>query len=368
MFKIKEIKQLKNNDNYLLELRHNEELDNIEKEKRNLENYKNEINTINNNINNLNNKINKTKNDYNLLYEYVEKINLIKKKINDIENDTSLINYYLNAGHLIHDYYNNDNSYTYDFFNKHKKSQDSQKKFNIHEKYLNKMDDKFINKEIVIDYNKCNNCKSTNIRISNTESIMICVDCGVTKNILVDSDKPTYREPPKELTYFAYKRINHFNEWLAQFQAKESTDIPKQIYEDILYELKKERFTDLNSLKSSKVRIILKKLKYNKYYEHIPHIINRLNGNQPPIISKEIEEQLRCMFKQIQVPFLKNCPKDRKNFLSYSYVLHKFIELLELDEYLPCFPLLKSREKLNQQDQIWRHICDHCKWEFIKSI
>ena len=48
-------------------------------------------------------------------------------------------------------------------------------------------------------------------------------------------------------------------------------------------------------------------------------------GLPPPIMSREQEEQLRRMFKEIQIPFINNCPKDRKNFLSYSYVLHKFV-------------------------------------------
>ena len=120
--------------------------------------------------------------------------------------------------------------------------------------------------------------------------------------------------------------------------------------------------------KSQDFREILKKLKKNKYYEHVPHIINRLNGIPPPIMSRETEEELRRMFKEIQIPFHKYCPKARKNFLSYSYVLHKFVQLLELDEFLPCFMLLKSREKLHQQDLIWNKICKHLNWQFIKSL
>ena len=184
----------------------------------------------------------------------------------------------------------------------------------------------------------------------------------------MDSEKPSYKEPPREVSYFAYKRINHFNEWLAQFQAKESTDIPKDVYNMILEELKKERITNIKNLSPNKIREILKKLKKNKYYEHVPHIINRLNGIPPPIMSREIEEELRRMFKEIQVPFHKYCPPNRKNFLSYSYVLHKFVQLKELDNFLPCFVLLKSREKLHQQDLIWKKICEHLKWEFIPSV
>jgi len=58
----------------------------------------------------------------------------------------------------------------------------------------------------------------------------------------------------------------------------------------------------------------------------------------------------------------------RKNFLSYSYVLHKFCQLLELDHLLKHFPLLKSREKLHQQDKIWKLICRDLQWEYIPSI
>ena len=67
---------------------------------------------------------------------------------------------------------------------------------------------------------------------------------------MVDSDKPSYKEPPREISYFAYKRINHFNEWLVQFQAKESTDIPKEVYDKIRAELKKERYININNLKN----------------------------------------------------------------------------------------------------------------------
>jgi hypothetical protein len=116
------------------------------------------------------------------------------------------------------------------------------------------------------------------------------------------------------------------------------------------------------------VREILKKLKLNKYYEHVPHIINRLNGHNAPIMSREVEEKLRYMFKEIQPSFQLHRTEGRNNFLSYSYVLYKFCELLELDEHLPCFPLLKNRDKLYVQDKIWQKICADLKWEFIRSI
>ena len=70
-------------------------------------------------------------------------------------------------------------------------------------------------------------------------------------------------------------------------------------------ELKKERIENMATLHPQKLREILKRLKLNKYYEHVPHIINRLNGLPPPVISRDIEEKLRVMFKEIQNPFIK---------------------------------------------------------------
>ena len=138
----------------------------------------------------------------------------------------------------------------------------------------------------------------------------------------------------------------------------------KQLQEDlqrrkIIYNL------NIQEITNKQIRQILKRLKYNKYYENIPNIINYITGKKAPIITREYEELLRNMFKEIQGPFINNCPEERKNFLSYSYVLHKFCELLEYDHLLEYFSLLKSREKLHQQDLIWSQICKDLNWEFI---
>jgi hypothetical protein len=238
------------------------------------------------------------------------------------------------------------------------------------EDYLLKVDPQHARgtNEILNDpYGECSQCQ-TEMIFSANEALFTCTKCGNQEFVLIDSDKPSYKDPPREVSYYAYKRINHFNEWLAQIQAKESTQIPEEVYDALLVELKKERISDFRTLKPAKVREILRKLKYNKYYEHMPHIINRLNGQNAPVMNRETEEKLRYMFKEIQPSFQKHCPKGRSNFLSYSYVLYKFCELLELDEYLPCFPLLKNRDKLYVQDKIWEKICEDLRWQFIRSI
>jgi hypothetical protein len=218
---------------------------------------------------------------------------------------------------------------------------------------------------IAEDYGNCPIC---NTEMFTNETFLDCPECGHRDCILVDSEKPSYKDPPREMSYYAYKKINHLNEWLAQFQAKETTEISQAVLDQIRQELRKERITDMSKLKPSKLKEVIKKLKLNRCYDHVAHILNRLNGISAPVLSREVEEKLRFMFKEIQFSFVKHCPKKRSNFLSYSFVLYKFCELLELDDYLPCFPLLKSREKLYMQDKIWQKICEDMGWEFIRTV
>ncbi len=221
-----------------------------------------------------------------------------------------------------------------------------------------------------IDSYTCRKCQVLKISIHN-DSHMICPSCGET-DIYFDSGTQgmSYeQEINSEVnTSFAYKRINHFNEWVAQFQAKESTKIPHEIIENVSNEFKKSRIYKKNDITQTKVKSFLKKLGYNKYYEHVPHITNILNNIKPPAMTLQLEEKLRSMFRNIQEPFEKHKPKTRSNFLSYSYCLYKFCELLGQDEFLVCFPLLKSREKLHQQDVIWKKICAEMNWEFIPTV
>ena len=216
----------------------------------------------------------------------------------------------------------------------------------------------------------CKMCPNSNIIHIHDTSDLVCDGCGAVVAALI-SEELTYKEEQEtseKVINYSYKRENHFNEWLSQFQAQEMTTIPPEVIEQLRAELKKIKIKNLEDITHAKVRGLLKKLRLNKYYEHVPYITNILSGIKPPNMPQELEEYLRIMFKDIQKPFDENCPTERKNFLSYSYVLYKFCELLGEDDYLQYFPLLKSKEKLYQQDVIWKKICHDLKWEFIPTV
>ena len=242
-------------------------------------------------------------------------------------------------------------------------------KLDIYNHVMSKVENDFVPDDLyeTSENDECPFCE-TDRELYQNEGKLVCPKCFYVDFILIDSDKPSYRDTPKEMTNFAYKRRNHFIEVLSQYQGRETTEIPEEVYVEILQELKKNRITKVSDLTNGKLRTILKKIDQNRYYEHIPFIIYQLTGLKPPPITSKVRKRLIDMFNDIQIPFAKYCPCERRNFLSYSYILYKFFELLELDEHLPYLNLLKSRDKLHQQDIIWEKICIDLKWEYIPSV
>jgi hypothetical protein len=300
----------------------------------------------------------------------------IKQQINVIIKNEK--QYYLNNNKYIFDYFENkknismNNSKTKLLNTFFKINSDIEEENTSHikdnvQKYLSNLDESFIDvNKFVVESDICQYCRKGELIPIDHEGIMVCNQCHKHVQYLVENEKPSYKEPPKEACFYAYKRINHFREILAQFQAKETTQIPEEVLENIKNQIRKERI-DLTHLNNKKAKDILKKLGYNKYYEHIPFIKDKL-GIKPPVMTQELEESLCNLFMEIQGPYAKFCPDDRVNFLNYYYTVYKLCELLDQGQFLPYFPMLKDREKRIEQDEIWKKICQELDWEFIPTI
>ena len=397
-FKVKSSKRSNPEARTTLDAIHNQKVQHLMEQQENIESYKTELAT-------LQQKISTSTSDIEI-WRLERDAEALEKKIKAIGDGSEMMDYYLRSGDILYNYYDIQDHIQQGTMNYQSNkakpgsilaileevSQDThqaddislsgssssqpvttEKKGMQRNQLLNEylqLEDPSMARNTVDDYDDpwtlCDEC-GNEMNMCLNEANLTCSKCGHQEFILVDSDKPSYKDPPREVCYYAYKKINHFNEWLAQFQAKESTEIPADIYDAIMVQLKKERITNMGTLKPTKLREILRKMKCSKYYEHIPHIINRLNGQNAPFMSREDEEKLRHMFREIQPSFKKHCPKGRRNFLSYGYVLYKFCELLEMDEYLSCFPLLKNRDKLYLQDKTWQQICNDMGWGYLRT-
>ena len=322
------------------------------------------------------------------LKELKKTINEISKREKEyfLNNSKYIFDYFENKKKIADDMNNNKTSILDDFFkvkkeseggedNKNTKNEFNEEDENINaskertsvQKYLANIDETFLDiNSFVVQTDICRCCNKGEMIPIDHEGVLVCNACSKSIPYLIENEKPSYKEPPKEVCFYAYKRINHFREILAQFQAKETTQIPDEVIENIKQQIKKERI-GLHQLNNKRAKDILKKLGYNKYYEHIPFIKDKL-GIKPPIMSSDLEDTLCNLFMEIQGPYAKYCPDDRVNFLNYYYTIYKLCELLDQKQFLPYFPMLKDREKRIEQDEIWRNICDELDWEYIPTV
>jgi hypothetical protein len=379
-FRIKnEIKKTDNNiqnikESQTLDKKHKEIIKNFQYDKDKLSNYDNEIEEINNKVL----QMDKYREKFSiedlktraLLLDEQEKLEDLKKSLSENFNE---MDYYDKIGDLVIQYYElrddnkpqiKESKNIMEFLSGKKtvkiNNADSNKA-ELFEKYWKRIEGVRINMD---DGSKrikyCEECNIEKI-LDYGISAYVCQCCGDIEEIILDEDRQIK-------DYSPYRRINHFREWLNQFQAKQSPEIPENIYKDIIIELNKNRINDFSELNKRKMKLILKKLGYNSYYEHIHYIINKLSNLPPPKITRDMEKIFIKMFTKIETPWELYKQENRKNFLSYSYVLYKFCELLELDHLLDCFTLHKDPNKLMENDDIWKKICNYLNWEFISSF
>ena len=307
--------------------------------------------------------------------EVRSKVNSLKKKKIDyfLDNSKYVFDYFENKKNISEGDCESKNVTKLNTFFKIDNEEEETKKSaensntNIIKEYLSNVDNAFLDvNKYVYATDVCQQCFKGELIPIEDEGVLICNKCHNSVRYLVENDKPSYKEPPKEVCFYAYKKINHFKEILSQFQGKETTQIPEPVIHDLQLQIKKERI-ELTDLTYYKCKDLLKKLGYNKYYEHINFIKNKL-GIKPVVISQELEEILCNFFMEIQYPYAKHCPDYRVNFLHYYYVLYKLFELLDQTTFLIHIPMLKDREKLIEQNTIWKRICDELNWEFIATI
>ena len=318
----------------------------------------------------------------NIQPENIHQITILNERLrqNQIKRDPQqrLLDYYVNNTQLLMSYYDNTPHPQSDEESIEETSLSQLLKFDItssndkrreiQSEYLLRMKLNIPQETIENSKDYCCKCK-VEYEENHEEGVLLCPSCGSEKYLIVTSDNTSFNDNRREKISYSYKKVNHLNEILNQFQHKDHSVVPPEVIDEIMYEIKKQRITDLTSITIRDMREILKKINQSKYYDHTIHILSRINGIPPPIISPADEEKIRTLFQEIQAPFmLYSDNEDRTNFLSYAFILLKIFELLEMDSFKKYFWLLKSRDRLIKHDMVWKKICAYLKWEFIPSI
>ena len=191
----------------------------------------------------------------------------------------------------------------------------------------------------------------------------ICAQCGESNYHETQTPMMTSNRSNRNYNRNAAKRVSHFRNWVARLQGKERCNITKENLEAISQIVK---MYPTNITEADRVRMALKSLHLQKYYNNIYFIMRQIMGYAMVEFKKINEARLLALFMRIQEPFSR-IQSDRTNMMSYQFLIRKFCELLgySVAYYIP---LLKSRMNLQRQDAIWREICEEMELPFYPSV
>ena len=150
------------------------------------------------------------------------------KQIDSINNNIEEALYYNDTIDYLTPYYDKQNETTQqkqileinDFFNKSNKKlkKKNNKKSELSKGYMIATENiqKKVPKKSKFKPKFCKNgkCKNIELVLHLKEGFLVCTNCGQCEEILVDSDKPNYKDPVPDSSQYAYRRINHLNEFL----------------------------------------------------------------------------------------------------------------------------------------------------------
>ena len=222
----------------------------------------------------------------------------------------------------------------------------------------------------------CMECGSSNMIVESAKSSIICIDCGISRD-WQDPELPQWSNETTLTKQYRYKRPTYFIDHLNRMQAKENVILPKDLMQEIMKELHKRRITDSIDVTEKLIKSILRSIGKSEYYDNIHTIILKLSGKTPTRLTPELEHTLISMFQKTLEPFEKHkhLIKGRTNYLSYPYVIRKLLHIIadienhaELKQFGRSCSLLKSHEKLRDQEKVWERICKDLNWPFHKSI
>ena len=240
-------------------------------------------------------------------------------------------------------------------------------KASLQNQYLMMMDKEYAcSKEKNQLVKKCKICNIDCIIIFN-ESIVSCPKCGESEEIFIESDMPAQREIFAEKQKNPYKKLGHCIEKLDQFLCKGNANIPLRVFTVLEEEIEKLGLLKID-VTIRFLESMMKKHRFSDYYENIMYIYSKITGKQPLTITRNEYERVLKMFVDAEEVYEKKYkPPNRNNFLKYTFVLNKIFLTIKRRDIAEHFKLLKSPDKLKQQERVWQKVCADLGWDYHSS-
>lgn len=203
-----------------------------------------------------------------------------------------------------------------------------------------------------------------NILVRNDRlGVLVCEHCGTHATW---QDHFSYRMASRRLVlprlhsaHFS-KRLCFMKYWILRIQGKEACRITREELDSIQTELIRE---NRSSIDYELIKFLLRRLGMQRYYHHVVYIMKELSGHPLASLTASQEQILLRMFYQLQDVHLHR----RVNMLSYPYLIRKFCELRGWTAMARVIPMLKSSQRLMEQDRLWHSVCQQTRWRFIPT-
>ena len=159
----------------------------------------------------------------------------------------------------------------------------------------------------VSEKDQCPMCHGALILVQ-LKALLTCRACGYsTPHVDSTSNNLAYNEEMSFQSSFHYKRISHFEDWMRQMQAKETTIIGDDVLRDVMGVLNGRNLTP-ERVTHKNVREALKTLKYRKCYDFTTQIHSKLTGIPAPRLTVDLEEKCRVMFIASEYLYVAHYP------------------------------------------------------------
>lgn len=132
-------------------------------------------------------------------YDIVENGNILENENSQIVTENSILKFFQNPSDS-----NTQNGEPSSAKSTSKKDDD---RASLLEKYMGTIDENYMANSPHTDADYCPICESKNRTLLVNDGLMYCNDCYTIETIIIDHEKPSYKDPPKEISYFSYKRL-----------------------------------------------------------------------------------------------------------------------------------------------------------------
>ena len=196
------------------------------------------------------------------------------------------------------------------------------------------------------------------------EAQMVCSTCGdvqrhhdpeagATQHLALGV---TTRRPAR----YAYKRLTHFRMWLDRLEGRDI--VPEKTLDAV-----RPILQAFGRATPERVRTILREVGDVGHLNSTASILLDVFGYTPFRLEASVRADLESMFMDIEAAFLE-VRGLRKNMLSYSFVLTRMLELLDVDARFEEIKQMKHPGKIVDADALWQRICGRLGFPYHDSF